>query len=90
MAYRRNSNRQKTAGPIRYSCGILFILFSFCYLFCLQGEILAEAQFVYSKGVTSYNILIGAIVISVVLQIIQWVRATMAAPAPAPIGKRVK
>ena len=73
MAYRRNSNRQKTAGPIRYSCGILFFLFSFCYLFCLQGEILAEAQFVYSKGVTSYNILIGAIVITVVLQIVQWV-----------------
>ena len=36
------------------------MLFSFCYLFFLQGEILAEAQFVYSKGITSYNILIGA------------------------------
>jgi hypothetical protein len=26
---------------IRYSCGILFMLFSFCYLYFLQGEILA-------------------------------------------------
>lgn len=48
------------------------MLFSFCYLFFLQGEILAEAQFVYSEGVTSYNILIGAIVITVILQIVQW------------------
>lgn len=49
------------------------MLFSFCYLFFLQGEILAEAQFVYSKGVTTYNIFIGAVIITVVLQIIQWI-----------------
>ena len=65
--------RQKTAGLIRYSCGILFMLFSFCYLFFLQGEILAEAQFIYSKGVTTYNLFIGAVIITLVLQIIQWV-----------------
>ena len=72
---RYSTSKQKTAGLIRYSCALLFILFSFCNLFFLQGEILAEAQFVYSKGVTSYNILIGAIVITVVLQIIQWIVA---------------
>lgn len=65
--------QQKTAGIIRYSCGILFMLFSFCYLYFLQGEILAEAQFVYSKGVTTYHLLIGAIIITTVLQILQWV-----------------
>jgi len=65
--------RQETAGIIRYSCGILFMLFSFCYLYFLRGEILAEAQFVYSKGVTTYNVLIGAIIITVILQIVQWV-----------------
>ena len=73
MAYRRNSHRQKTAGLIRYSCGILFMLFSFCYLFFLHGELLAEAQFVYSNGITTYNLLIGAIIITVVLQIVQWI-----------------
>ena len=66
------TSKLKTAGFIRYSCALLFMLFSFCYLFFLQGEILAEAQFVYSEGVTSYNILIGAIVITVILQIVQW------------------
>lgn len=73
MSNYNHTYKQKTAGFIRYSCGILFMLFTFCYLFFLQGEILAEAQFVYSKGVTSYNLLIGAIVITVVLQVIQWV-----------------
>ncbi|MBR6035621.1 MAG: hypothetical protein IKP41_01505 [Bacteroidaceae bacterium] len=68
-----NTYAQKTAGIIRYSCALLFMLFSFCYLFFLQGEILAEAQYVYSHGVTSYNILIGAIIITVVLQIFQWI-----------------
>lgn len=49
------------------------MLFSFCYLYFLQGEILAEAQFVYSKGVTSYNLFIGAVIITIVLQIVQWI-----------------
>ena len=68
-----STSHQKTAGFIRYSCALLFMLFSFCYLFFLQGEILAEAQFVYSKGVTSYDILIGAIIITVIFQIVQWI-----------------
>lgn len=71
------TSKLKTAGFIRYSCALLFMLFSFCYLFFLQGEILAEAQFVYSGGITSYNILIGAIVITVILQIIQWLVCLM-------------
>lgn len=70
---RNSTDRQKTAGIIRYSCGILFVLFSFCYLFFLQGELLAEAQFVFSKGVTTYNLFIGAVIITLVLQILQWV-----------------
>ena len=49
------------------------MLFSFSYLYYLQGEILAEAQFVYSKGVTTYNLLLGAIIITLVLQLLQWV-----------------
>lgn len=70
---RNYTHQQKTAGIIRYSCALLFILFSFCYLFFLQGEILTEAQFVYSKGITSYNLFIGALVITVILQVFQWI-----------------
>lgn len=73
---RRNyTRRQNTAGIIRYSCGILFLLFTFFYLYCLQGEILAEAQHVYSGGLTTYNLFIGALIISVVLQVVQWIVA---------------
>ncbi len=66
------SYRNKTAGVIRYSCGILFLAFSFCYLYFLQGEILAQAQFVFSKGITEYSVLVGAIIIPLVLQFVQW------------------
>lgn len=70
---RNNFNRQKAAGIIRFSCGILSFLFSLCYLYFLQGEILAEAQYMYSGGITTYNLLAGAIIIPVVLLIVQWI-----------------
>lgn len=66
------SQKEKTAGVIRYSCGILFSLFSFCYLYFIQGEILAQAQHVYSNGITRYSILIGAIIITGILLCLQW------------------
>ncbi len=70
--------QQKTAGIIRYSCGILFCLFCFTYLFFLQGELLAQAQFVYSRGVTNYSLFVGAFIITAVLQIVQWLVAKLA------------
>ena len=76
MNYNRPS-QQKTAGLIRYSCGILFMLFSFCYIFFMQGELLAEAQYVYSNGVTTYNLFIGAVIITAVLQAVQWLVAIL-------------
>jgi hypothetical protein len=60
---------------IRYSCCVLFLLFCFCYLYFMQGELLAHAQYVFSHGVTHYSILIGAIIITLVLQGLQWVVA---------------
>lgn len=71
--YSHHSHQQKTAGIIRYSCALLFMLFSFCYLFFLQGDVLAEAQYVYSHGITTYNIFVGAAIITLVLQILQWI-----------------
>ena len=64
---------QKTAGVIRYSCGFLFLAFCFSYLYFLQGDVLAEVQYVLSKGLAHYSILFGALIITVVLQILQWV-----------------
>lgn len=64
---------QKTVGIIRYSCGFLFLAFCFCYLFFLQGDVLAEVQFVLSNGLTSYSIVGGALIITLVLVLMQWV-----------------
>ncbi len=58
---------------LRLVCGAFFGAFSFVYLFCLQGDLLAEAQYVYSDGVTRYSILIGALIITFLLGILQWV-----------------
>ncbi len=63
----------RVSGVIRYSCALLFILFSSCYLLFLQGNLLAEAQFVFSRGLTTYSIFVGAFTITAGLQIIQWV-----------------
>ena len=71
MSY-NHSTLQKTTGLIRFSCGLLFMLFSFLYLYCIQGDLLAEAQFVFSNGVTTYSILLGALVITALLQMLQW------------------
>lgn len=62
----------KPAGVIRFSCGALFFLFSFFFLYFLQGEALAVVQHVLSRGVTHYNPFVGALVISAVLQLLQW------------------
>ncbi len=65
----------RVSGVIRYSCALLFMLFSSCYLLFMQGNLLSEAQFVFSRGLTTYSIQIGAFTVTIVLQIIQWVIA---------------
>ena len=52
---------------IKVICAILFILFSFCYLYYYQADLMAMAQHVLSEGKTCYNRLIGAVLITVVL-----------------------
>lgn len=64
---------EKTVGIIRYACGFLFVGFCFCFLFFLQGDALAEAQHVLSNGLTKYSLLIGAVIITAVLQLLQFV-----------------
>ena len=59
-------------GVVRYTCGAIFCLFSLVYLLFMQGELLCQAQYVLSEGRTSYSITFGAIIITLILQIIQW------------------
>ncbi|MBO4663894.1 MAG: hypothetical protein J5663_05730 [Bacteroidaceae bacterium] len=68
-----NNNIKDTAGIVKCSCGVLFMLFCFCYIYFIQSEILAKAQFVYSDGLTSYHSIMTPLIVAGVLQIIQYV-----------------
>ena len=52
---------------IRLTTVVLFALFSFIYLFCIQNDVIAEAQYVFSEGQTSYSRLWGALIITAIL-----------------------
>lgn len=74
MAYRtynRNKRQHDSAPTIRVVCAIVFALFSWCWVYYFQHDLLAMAQHVLSKGLTHYNRLIGAVVITAVLLILQ-------------------
>ena len=64
-------NRNNSTVSIRLMCAIVFLLFSFSYLYHFQADILAVAQHVLSKGLTRYNRLVGALLITIVLQLLQ-------------------
>ncbi len=51
-------------------CGILFFAFIFLYLLYLQGDVVGYAQHILSQGVTTYNPLIGAIIITITMMIV--------------------
>ena len=54
------------------TCAIAFLTFTFCYLFLYQAESLAYLQHTLSGGKTHYDRTIGAVIITFVLQLIQY------------------
>lgn len=56
---------------ISWVCGFLFALFSLLYLFMAQGDLLATAQHLLSKGQTAYSPAWGAVVITFLLLLLQ-------------------
>lgn len=52
-------------------CAVLFLVFTFLYLYDYQADILAVTQHVLSKGVTHYDRTVGAVLITLVLWGIQ-------------------
>lgn len=56
---------------MRVVCAILFLVFTFLYLYEYQSDILAVTQHVLSDGATHYNRTIGAVLITLVLWLIQ-------------------
>ena len=56
---------------MRVMCAVVFFVFTFCYLYFYQADVLAMAQHVLSGGKTRYNSLIGAVLITLVLYLLQ-------------------
>ncbi len=56
---------------MRVICTIVFMVFTFCYLYFYQNDVLAVEQHVLSCGKTHYNRTLGAILITAILYIIQ-------------------
>lgn len=68
---------QRIIDIITTSCTILFGLFCFVYLYFTQSELLAEAQFAFSNGATSYSPIFGALMITVLLILVQFLTARL-------------
>lgn len=63
---------QRTARIVAVVCGSFFCLFTFLYLWRVQGPVLGMAQHVLSNGLTIYNPLVGAFIITLTLWLIQF------------------
>lgn len=59
-----NPQTQRTARGIITVCGLLFVAFSFCYLYYFQADLLALAQHVYSDGRTVYHPILSSILLT--------------------------
>ncbi len=70
MNYNRKNMNSSTVS-IRLACATVFLLFSFCWLYFFQSDLLMMAQHVLSDGLTHYNPLVGAVIITIVLYLLQ-------------------
>ena len=61
----------KSNSTVRWTCAITFIVFAFLWLYRFQTDVLAAAQHVLSGGKTTYNPLLGAVLITVLLMALQ-------------------
>ena len=64
------SNKQNSAVPIRVVCAVLFLCFTFGYLYFYQADVLTATQHLLSGGKTHYDRTIGAVLITVALFVI--------------------
>lgn len=70
MTYSANNNG--SGALVKVLCAAAFILFTFFYLFYFQADLLAMMQHVLSGGQTHYSRIVGAILITLLLQLLQF------------------
>ena len=56
---------------VRWTCAIVFMLFSFLWFYGFEADVLAAFQHVVSEGRTEYHPLLGAVLITLALQALQ-------------------
>ena len=56
---------------VMVTCAVVFVAFTFLWLFSFQSDLLAYIQHVLSNGHTTYNRTIGAVVITLLLWLVQ-------------------
>lgn len=56
---------------MKIACAILFLVFTFCFLYYYQADILTVEQHVLSHGQTHYDRTIGAVLITLLLYLLQ-------------------
>ena len=67
------SDKNGSTFSIQLMCAIVFVVFSFCWLYFFQADILMMAQHVMSDGLTRYQPFVGAVLITLVLGAIQFI-----------------
>ena len=67
----RGRSKIKNNSTVRWTCAIVFIVFSFLWLYRFQADVLAAFQHVMSDGKTQYSPLLGAVLITILLQVLQ-------------------
>lgn len=70
MIFKSSENGDSTA-ITKVACAVAFCIFTFAYLYCYQDDVLAVAQHALSNGQTHYSRLMGALLISLVLMLLQ-------------------
>lgn len=70
MNYNRRNKNSSTL-TIQVMCAIVFVLFSLSWLYFFQADVMAMTQHMLSGGLTHYNPVIGAIIITSLLYVLQ-------------------
>ncbi len=69
--YFQLSHKKNSTITTQVMCAIVFCLFSFIWLYWTQVDVLTVAQHAFSNGQTHYDRTVGAILITLVLQLMQ-------------------
>lgn len=72
MNYNHPVRNSSTVG-IHLMCAIVFLIFSFVWIYLFQTDLLAAGQYVLSGGRTHYKPLLSAVVVTLGLQLLQFI-----------------